>query len=473
MYPWQRRFYDAKNKYVTLVASNQSGKSAIQIRKCINWATNKALWTELWDKAPIQFWYLYPDGSTATREVMEKWIREFLPTGAMKDHPVYGWEMRKRQGDVDFIRFNSGVTVYFKTYSQNVHYLQAGSCHAIFCDEEIPWEIIPELQMRVVAFNGYMNFAFTATRGQDEWRRVVEERGKDEIWKEGETDILKLQVTAYECLTYEDGSPSTVWSHEKIEETKKFLATESQIKRRLYGRFIKDEGLKYPSFNREKHLIEAANIDLAMGSVYAGVDYGSGTNHQSAICFVWVSEDHTYGVIFDIWVGEKGIPTDAGTVIKKYKEMVAHHGCQVTRVFYDWACADLKTIANSTGLFFEPADKSHATGERILNTLFESNMLKLMKEGSYEALAHQLESLTLDEVKRFALDDAADAARYSLTKIPWNYVDLNDKPTPIPITQKKNTRHEHLIKPDTTEESIEDDINFWNEQFGGDDDWYM
>jgi hypothetical protein len=471
MYPWQRRFYESRNRYVTLVASNQSGKSAIQIRKCINWATNKALWPELWEKTPIQFWYLYPDGSTATREFYEKWVREFLPSGIMKDHPVYGWYDRKRKGDIDFVRFNSGVTVYFKTYSQNVHNLQAGSVHAIFGDEEIPWELMAELQMRVVAFDGYMNFAFTATRGQEEWRRIVEERGKDEMWKEGEVDILKLQVTAYECLTYEDGTPSTVWSHEKIEETKRSLATEQQIKRRIYGRFVKDDGLKYPSFSRKKHITDEVTIDFTHGHVYAGVDYGSGTNHQSAIAFCWVSKDHTYGIIFDLWLGERGIPTDAGSVVKRYKEMVAHHGCAVTRVFYDWSCADLKTIANSSGLFFEHADKSHATGERILNTLFESNMLKIMKVGAWEQLSTQLETLTLDEIKRYANDDICDALRYALTKIPWNYTDLNDKPTPVPISQKKNTRHEHLIRPADSEESIEDEILEWAEYLGNDSDW--
>jgi hypothetical protein len=172
-------------------------------------------------------------------------------------------------------------------------------------------------------------------------------------------------------------------------------------------------------------------------------------------------------------VGEKGIPTDAGSVVKKYRDMVNHHGCNVTRVFYDWACADLKTIANSTGLFFEPADKSHATGERILNTLFESNMLKIMKVGSWEDLATQMETLTLDEIKRYAHDDIADALRYSLTKIPWEYTDLTGKPTPIPIVQKANTRHEHLIKPADTEESIEDELLEWAEYLGGDDDWDM
>jgi hypothetical protein len=463
MYRWQREFYESTHKFATLVASNQSGKSAIQIRKVINWATNKELWPKLWKKQPIQFWYLYPDGSTASREFQEKWVREFLPSGAMKDHPVYGWESRKRQGDIDYIRFNTGVTVYFKTYSQNVHYLQAGSCHAIFADEEVPWDLIPELTMRIAAFDGYMNFAFTATRGQDQWRRVVEERGKDEIWREGEVDILKIQVTAYDCLYYEDGTPSTVWTVDKIEEAKRFLATDQQIQRRIYGKFIKDEGLKYPAFDRKKHFIEHQEIDLAKGHVYAGVDYGSGTNHRSSITLVWVAHDYTHGYVFDVWIGERNIPTDAGTVVLKYKEMIASHGVRPVQVFYDWACADLKTIANSTGLFFEPADKNHATGERILNTLFKLNMLQMMDIGESYETARQLETITLEENKKYSDDDGADSLRYALTKIPWNYTDLNDKKPAIPLATNNLSRYRNPKKKEEEIEYVEDTIIEWDE----------
>jgi hypothetical protein len=403
-YVWQRQFLSSIRHYNTLVANNQSGKSSINIIKAIDWATDKDRWKRLWKKTPTQFWYLYPDYATATSEFETKWMVEFLPKPELKEHPVYGWTKKMRNGDIDYVRFNSGVTIYFKSYAQDVHSLQAGSAYAIFADEEVPWELISELQMRIAATEGYMHFVFTATRGQEEWRRIIEERGKLEMWKQNEVDILKLQVTAYDCLYYEDGTPSTIWSAAKIEETKKLLHTEAQVLRRIYGKFVKDDGLKYPCFVRSQHIIEAADIDLKAGHVYAGVDYGSGTNHQSSICLVWTNKDRTYGCVFDIWAGEKGVATTAGDVVKKYQEMTKD--IPVTQVFYDWSAADLKTIAQSVGLFFEKADKSHETGERILNTIFKQNMFKIMENGEWDTLAKQLESLTTDEIKRHAWDDA-------------------------------------------------------------------
>jgi hypothetical protein len=473
MYRWQRKFYESRRKYNTLVASNQSGKSSIQIRKAIRWATDKDLWHKLWKKTPTQFWYLYPDGATATQEFENKWKVEFLPKEELKNHPVYGWKVKYRGGDIDYIRFNSGVTIYFKTYGQDVHSLQAGSCFAIFCDEELPWPLISELQLRISATEGHMHFVFTATRGQEEWRRIVEERGRLEMWKESEVDILKIQISAYDCLHYEDGSPSEVWTVEKIEETKKFLHTEAQIQRRIYGKFVKDDGLKYSSFERRKLLIEPANIDFKQGHVFAGIDYGSGTNHSSAIALVWTNKECTYGILFDIWIGEKGIPTTAGDVIKKYKDMLRSHGLKHDQVqaFYDWAAADLKTIATSSNMWLEKADKNHATGERILNTIFKNGMFKIMERGDYEVACKQFETLTVDENKRHANDDGVDAVRYAVTKIPWIYTDLRDKAPAVPTKKSTPSRFEQrTIKQDT----YEDEVNEWAEyfDFGSSDDLF-
>lgn len=466
MYRWQRKFYESRHKYCVLTAANQVGKSAINIRKIIRWATDIDLWPKLWSKTPTQFWYLYPTGELATAEFENKWVREFLPRDELKNHPIYGWTKKMRNGDIEYVRFNSGVTIYFKTYAQDVHSLQAGSCHAIFADEEIPFSIVPELQMRISATNGYFaGIVFTATRGQEEWRRIIEEKGKLEMWKTSELDILKMQISTYDCIVYEDGTPSEIWSVEKIDEAMRFLHTDAQIQRRIYGRFVKDEGLKYPCFSRNL-IIPNETINLKEGEVYAGVDYGSGTNHQSSICLVYTNKDHTYGIVFDLWVGEKGIPTTAGDVVEKYREMTKK--IKVTQVFYDWASADLKTIANSSGLYFEKADKSHETGERILNTLFKNQQLKMMESDGVDILTKQLESLTIDEKKAHAWDDACDSLRYAVTRIPWFYENLQDKVIDLPVSKNPHNRHGHVKKQSNDElTDFDDEIREWNDIYEG------
>ena len=201
-YPWARKFYESRNKMTLLCAANQISKSSTQIRKCIDWATNQHKWKTLWKRRPYQFWYLYPTKEVATIEFNKKCITEFLPRGEFKDDPIYGWTAEYRSRDIFALHFNCGVSVYFKAYSQDVQHLQTGSCDAIFTDEELPEELYDELNIRTAATDGYFSMVFTATLVQQIWRDAIEGRGYIEKFP----DALKIQVSMYDCLEYEDGT---------------------------------------------------------------------------------------------------------------------------------------------------------------------------------------------------------------------------------------------------------------------------
>ena len=180
-YTWARTFFESRNKQNFLCAANQISKSSTQIRKCIDWATNVELWSELWDRPPTLFWYLYPDRKVATAEFELKWEKEFLPRGEFKEHERYGWRKVYERGAIDYIEFNTGVRVYFKSYGQDVQNLQTGTVYAIFCDEELPEDLYGELDARLNASGGYFHMVFTATLGQDFWRRCMEPEEGDEV----------------------------------------------------------------------------------------------------------------------------------------------------------------------------------------------------------------------------------------------------------------------------------------------------
>lgn len=86
-YPWMRDFLECTNRTMFLTAANQIGKSSVQIRKIIDWATNKEIWPLLWRSTPRVFWYLYPARDVATAEFDTKWVPDFMPKDEMKDHP--------------------------------------------------------------------------------------------------------------------------------------------------------------------------------------------------------------------------------------------------------------------------------------------------------------------------------------------------------------------------------------------------
>lgn len=413
-YPWAKEFFDSTNKLNFLCAANQISKSSTQIRKCIDWATNVEKWPRIWARRPVQFWYLYPSQKQVDAEFLTKW-QQFLPRGAYKDHPIYGWKEIRKNKEIIGVKFHTGVYVFFKTYAQDAASLQTGTCDAIFCDEELPVELYDELIFRISASDGYFHMVFTATLGQDFWKQVIEERGKLEKLPEA----AKWQVSMYDCLFYDDGTPSH-WTEEKIQQVKNRCKDHNEVLRRVYGRFVVDSGRKYSQFDMKRHVRPGEHDVEKDWFIYCGVDTGSGgdENHPASICFVAVRPDFRFGRVFLGWRGDN-VTTTAGDIVMRFLSM--KKGLQVTGQYYDWADKDFFEIASRMGEPFIPADKSHEKGEEVINVLFKNDMLVVDEDEELQKLAWELSNLRVDTPKRVAKDDFCDALRYAVTRIPWDW----------------------------------------------------
>lgn len=479
-YKWAKEFFESTNRLNFLCAGNQLSKSSTAIRKAIHWATEDELWPKLWKTRPLVFWYLYPSKEMAHLEVTKKWAEEFLPRGKFKDDEKYGWEIEKRDRWVWAIHFKSGVSIYFKTYAQDVQHLQAGSVNAVFSDEELPEAIFPEISRRLAATRGYFHLVFTATQGQLIWKDTIEPKGR----RNNFPDAAKWQVSMYDCQEYIDGTKSQ-WTDARIEEEKQLIGDNKEIARRVYGKFVVSGGLKYPGFDRDINLKAPLPLETyKTWHIYVGVDIGSGfspdgkTGHPSAIVFVAVRPDFKYGRIFRGWKGDD-VQTTAGDVVNKYAEMAAD--LNVTQQFYDYNCKDFYIIAQRAGIPFEPAEKGHETGETTLNTLFKNGMMDIDDIPELEPLAREFCALLKDTKKQSARDDYTDAARYSCTKIPWNFQAIRDKILGAdkvkPVRIKTETPWEKLNRermefkkqiqsPDAAwNEIFEDEVAAWNELY--------
>lgn len=388
-YRWSREFFESRNKLNFLTAGNQLGKSSIAIRKCIHWATDKSLWKELWQVEPKQFWYLYPSRDVVNFEFKLKWS-QFLPRGKFKDDHKYGWRELKDHGDTVAIQFNTGVTVVFKTYSKSSQNLQTASVDCVFCDEELPDSLYNEIAMRLNANSGYFHLVFTATLGQDLWRKTMEPRsGEVEMFPQA----AKWTVSLYDCLQYEDGTNSP-WTIEKIREIEAKCKSEAEILKRVHGRFIMVEGRKYPSFNPTKHVKPWHPIPENW-LIYSGVDIGSGgeKGHPSAIVFVAVRPDYRAARVIAGWRGD-GVETTDSDVVLKYIEMKKKYNIKVVAQYYDYASKDFEIISRRMGESFLKADKSKEKGDGIINVLFKNDMLFIYEDDELIKLANELSVLT-------------------------------------------------------------------------------
>lgn len=472
-YPWAREYYESTNKHNFLVAANQIGKSHENTIKCIDWATNVNKWPMLWRNKPNQFWYMYPNAKTATIEFETKWL-PLLPKNEFKTHPIYGWKEEWESRQINAVKFNSGVNIYFKTYTMDVQNLQAASVYALWLDEELPEPLLQELQARLLATQGYLHMVFTATLGQELWRKTMEPYNSDEELFKG---AFKKCVSMYDCQKFEDGTPSH-WTDGAITQVIAGCQTQNEVMRRVYGKFVLDSGRKYESFDIKRHMIEAFPIPQDW-HIYAGIDVGSGgeKGHPSAIAFIAVKPDFQEAVVFDGWRGD-GISTTAGDVLEKFLQMKADNRIKkMDGQYYDWACVDLMNIATRSGVPLIPADKNHARGEQILGVLFKNDMLKIFNTPELVKFGQEFASLKENTPKNKAKDDGVDSCRYGVSRIPWDWsavkgvqADSNlDVSKPKPLDERsqqiEDRRHGIYREERNEEDAIDAELREWNQAY--------
>ena len=418
-YWWSRIYFESMKRLNYLTAANQMGKSSVQIRKCVHWATESSMWSKLWpNREPSMFFYIYPSKPLATREYHSKWVKEFLPRGSMKDDSQYGWKPEFKNGEIYAIHFFSGISLYFLTYAMDVDDLQASTPDAIFCDEEPPVKIIPELLMRLEASKGYWHLCCTPTKGQQYFRDIFE--GKTQL-----PDALVLVVSLYDATKYDDGTAGQ-YTLAEVKRRESLLANEKEIQLRIFGRFVRAEGLVYSGFDIDRNF-KVMGTPIPNDWIIAGaVDVGSGGDegHPAAIAFVAVKmgpKGATQGRVFKMWRGD-GIETTNPDILQKYVELKG--SMNMTWENYDHASADFKIHAQRAGINFVGADKG-SKGIGLLNSLFKTGMLTIDADHPEASkLLNELENFRVDQNKRKAKDDLIDAVRYCVTRINWDFSNI-------------------------------------------------
>ena len=476
-YPWAKRVWDSTNREIFVCSANQVGKSSIAIRRNIRLATDSSIWKTFWPNLqpgskPNLFWYFYPTIPVAHTEFETKWEPLFLPRNEFRTHPRYGWEPEFDKGFISKIRFNSGVQIQFKAYSQKVKDLQTATVYHVTSDEELPVDYLAEIKARLNSTDGYFLMVFTATLGQLYWQQTMEPANKSE---EKHPDAMKLQVSLFDSQMFDDGTPSH-WTNAKIKNAIANCPTEAEVKRRVYGRFVKASGLMYEAFSHEKNMIDPHAIPKDWMN-FGGVDIGTGgqSGHPAAIVFIAVSPDFKQGRVFRGWRGDN-IPTTAPDILDKYRDLKSD--LLMTQQVYDHAARDFFTFASRLGEPFQPADKSREAGIGLLNTLFKTGMLKIFRnDPELEKLVQELCSLGVDTPKRVAVDDFIDALRYTAHAIPWVFdaveqsedvrLSLTREKTITPPPKPGELRRDWFFKGKEPQDSIQEEFDFWNNSYGG------
>lgn len=463
LYRWQRQYIESTNKVNLICAANQIGKSSCNVIKWVTWATEPDLWPKLWPKRrPRQFWIFLPSKDLIEQEFRTKWEPEFLPRGKWKDHKQYGWKAETRNRYLWAIHFRTGITCYMKTYEQDRTVLQAGTVDAHFIDEECPYNLVPELLLRLAATEGYFNSVMTPTIGQEEWRRTFMVKGDQELFQ----GAFKQTVSTYDCMEFEDGTKSG-WTEERIKRLEQSLGTQAEIDLRIHGKFVAQDGLKLPSFSTDRNVLRDPPSVPEGWLWFSGVDVGSGGKaHPPAIALVAVRPDFKYARAVRCWRGSPSQIYTATDILNKYIEL--REGRLMSGEYYDWQSKDFHTISLRAGVAMQPAEKSHDIGYPLMNALFKNQMLDIDDTDENQAFVAEALSLRDKTQKTHAKDDAVDSVRYAISRIQWNFEGVTgEKPRPVVKVQEtlEEQRYKGLreaVRP-VTDGAIEDEISFWNQ----------
>lgn len=433
-YPWQRKYFESDDEMIIILGGNQMGKSTIAISKTAELGTNKHRWKKAWPETHNTvnktFYYFYPTKKVIRREFDIKW-KPLLCHEDVRDNPITGWDYKNDDDGktVEYLGFKTNVRVYYIPYTAERATVEGTTVHYICCDEEMPFGLFSTLRSRRRATKGLINFVFTiGEKPQEEWRRVLKPRFKEE---ELLADVkYKKRVTAWECMFYEDGTPSK-WTPEYIKKEEALCVSEAEKLNKLYGDYVIYEGVVFKHFSRDKNVIDPVKIPDDWIR-YAGIDYGAGgTAHPSAICLFAVKPDFSECYLYDAWKGdgEETTPTD---VIDKFEEMADGH--TFAHITYDSAAKPLKTVGARRGLSMRPSVKDTEGRFQTLDNLFALNMCKIFDYKTFEPrwvgthkAAVEFSSITEDMLglsarnKRKKNDDLSDAATYCVFTIPFNF----------------------------------------------------
>lgn len=478
LYQHQQDLLNCRKEFMFNCSANQVGKSMGILLKLVTTALDQDLWKELWHKNPRSFWYFLPS-QKLHNEMVLKW-EDVLPKNEFQNDPYYGWEWDKRGKDTVGIVFKNGLRIFFKSYSMDVHKaMQSASVDFVAFDEEPPSEYVSEVITRTQAirpsakqleignaFGGYKLFSFTATRSQPYFRDIFEGKGEQERFPVATmSNVWKNHTTLYDCQQFVDGTP-TIYTDKKIQSIIESCPTDRDVQIRVFGRFMASDGLLFKSFNEKVNTVDKKPIISSSWNFYAGLDYGSSGHggHESSISIVAVSPNYTQAVLYDCWVSKKETMTADG-LVRKFIEMTRN--IDITQAYYDWACPDIATFAQSYGLTMLKANKKQ-DGYITLNSLFQNKMLKIpMDVDDAVYLVKELLTLTEGQSKRNRQDDLADSLRYAISSIPWDFANPNNVVEELKELEYKG-RYDRmgrkLHKQRTGYEYEDEEMDFWNEQ---------
>ncbi len=300
----QMAFHASQKQRRFFFGGNRTGKTTAGAAEDALYALGRSAepYVEAWPDRLKQLWHSKYAGIEANagwvvstsfetqREVIQPALLNWIPKREIRD-------VKNRAKDlIDYLVLNNGHRVVFKSAEQGRVAFQGSSLRWAHIDEEIPLDIIAEIEMRLLDQKGHLWGTMTPLIG-DIWQEVVE----DGRWGE---EVCQYWVASWADNPYLDE-----------DEKRKIFANMKEDDRvaRVFGRFEVRSGLVYRQFNERIHVIDPFDIPAGWLKL-AGFDHGL----AAPTAVVWIAFDQDgNGYIYDEHYASEEVPSWHANEIKK------------------------------------------------------------------------------------------------------------------------------------------------------------
>lgn len=287
-----------KNRWV--FGGNRSGKTECGAVECIYMALGIHPYRENRKKV---FGWVVSLSTQVQRDVAQKKILHYLPKEKIVDITMLsGKKDNPESGVIDqiFVKnaFGEISIIGFKSCDQGREKFQGSSLDFVWFDEEPPKDIYDECKMRVIDKDG------------DIFGTMTPLKGLTFIYDEIYLNLNQSKNVWYEFMEWMD---NPFLDKRVLEELSTSLSSD-QLESRRYGRFKQNEGLVYPEFDENIHVIDPFPIPSEWQDI---LSIDPGLNNPLSCHWYAVDYDNVVYVVAEHFEAKKDVAYHA----QKIKEI--------------------------------------------------------------------------------------------------------------------------------------------------------
>lgn len=294
----QTEFHRAPQRNRWVFGGNRSGKT-----EC---GAVESVWLALGEhpykpnRPDVQGWVVSLT-QQVQRDVAQSKILKYLPPRRIEDVVMTsGRKGSPEYGIIDHIlvrnAFGDISKLGFKSCDQGREKFQGASLDFVWFDEEPPLDIYEECRMRVFDRSGYIFGTMTPLKGLTWVYDEIElnSRNDPEVW-----------------CTHMEWKDNPYLDPAEVENMSAVMSADEQQSRR-YGRFFAGEGLVYPEFDPERHVIDPFDVPPEW---QCAVSIDPGLNNPTSCHFYAVDFDGAIYVVGEHYERGRGIDWHAEKIL--------------------------------------------------------------------------------------------------------------------------------------------------------------